>query len=483
MKAFANLFSQNKNKLILTTGVPVDFQLSLTSFSIIGDKIICSDGVGRILIYNLDFTLCNKNYNSKNYRIIIDGMDGYYYAYYNGKIARIDPATFAELASASFAGIRGMCSDGTHIYYTMHSGANDGIGKVLQSDLSSTATLIAANGSGNNEFSYPTGIIVVGDDLYICDSYNYRIKKHLKSDLSYVSSPANNGTLVYGICTDGTNFFASYSYGLIKFNAAWGTVSDLYGGPGSADAQWGNPPGKLVYFSNRIYGRDLNGRIKIYSSGDALTWIQNIGVAGDGSSSLCDPVITGPAGTWIDSEGGRYAVASGANISKNGFSGDFFRGSPNRLTYQPTGKLSDITAIDFNADAIQGEVKNLYKCVNLTSLKLQTNPAMTLNLSRLSAKLTTLWAYACGAGIFGSIRHMTALTACNLRENAAPQSQVDAWIDDLWQNRDVMAICAVNLNGNNAAPSGVYQDASPPTTGNEKVFDLVENYGWTVANS
>jgi putative lipase involved disintegration of autophagic bodies len=76
---------------------------------------------------------------------------------------------------------------------------------------------------------------------------------------------------------------------------------------------------------------------------------------------------------------------------------------------------------------------------------------------------------------------MLAATSINLRENGASQAQVDQWIDDLWQNRDVMTPGAASFSGSNAAPSGTYQDATPPTTGKEKAYDLVENYGWSLA--
>jgi hypothetical protein len=137
-----------------------------------------------------------------------------------------------------------------------------------------------------------------------------------------------------------------------------------------------------------------------------------------------------------------------------------------------SGRLSDITAIDFNADAVTGEVKNLYKCVNLTSLKGQTNPGWIVNLGTLSAKLQTLWGYACGPGVFGSIRHMTALTAVNLRENAVSSAQVDQWIGDLYANKEIMAPGTANFNGTNLAPSaGAKAQAD----------ELIATYGWTVA--
>jgi hypothetical protein len=65
------------------------------------------------------------------------------------------------------------------------------------------------------------------------------------------------------------------------------------------------------------------------------------------------------------------------------------------------------------------------------------------------------------------------------------QSDVDGTIDSVWANRAVFDATNKQLNiaGSNPAPSGDYQAATPPSTPLEKVYDLVNNYGWTITYS
>ena len=74
-------------------------------------------------------------------------------------------------------------------------------------------------------------------------------------------------------------------------------------------------------------------------------------------------------------------------------------------------------------------------------------------------------------------------------ENAYSQANVDAFINAIWANKANFTYAAPSLDllgGSNLAPSGVYQAANPPTTGLEKLYDLVNgNYTpagpeWTV---
>ena len=74
-------------------------------------------------------------------------------------------------------------------------------------------------------------------------------------------------------------------------------------------------------------------------------------------------------------------------------------------------------------------------------------------------------------------------------ENAWSQANVDACVNAFWANKANFTYATPSLDilgGSNAAPSGTYQAASPPTTGKEKIYDLVNgNYTpagpeWTV---
>jgi hypothetical protein len=61
-------------------------------------------------------------------------------------------------------------------------------------------------------------------------------------------------------------------------------------------------------------------------------------------------------------------------------------------------------------------------------------------------------------------------------ENAYSQANVDAFINAIWANKANFTYATPTLDllgGGNAAPSGTYQSATPPTTGKEKAYDLV----------
>lgn len=495
-----NLFLEKKQTgvLIFKDNVVIDNQFSSPKqirWSAALGKLLVANSSGTspipsVHIRNADLSFYTK-YQKLNYCSAIDADASYIYlARASDRIWKLslDSILIGEVA-LMLNGIRMIDASGDPDYiYVTSNNATDGHGvrKVRKSDMTVVASLLAT-GSGDGQFINPLGCFYHDGYLYVADPGNNRIVKLNASgaNLTFDSNITSiSAVSPYDLCFDGTNWYLLASaLTLYKFDNVftWETRVPVacvgYSITYIPDQGDGNGA-TLAVVDN------TNSHLARYKCSDLSQVGSDVGSSGTGADSLCDPQVTGPAGIWYDSEDNSYSVASGANISKNGFSGTFFRGSPGWMRYRPvTGGLLSITAIDFSDDKISGEIRNLYKCINLTSLKLQTNPTISLNLSKLPVKLQTIWAYACGAGVFGSIRHMTSATSINLRENGASQVLVDQWIDDLWQNRDVMAVATVNLNGSNAVPSGVYQDATPPTTGLEKVFDLVENYGWTVATT
>lgn len=463
-------------ELYIDTNVPVDDQFSSPK------QIRWSAALGKLLVANgsvlaphhmrnSDLSFFSKYRHATGATQSIDSdLLNVYLLYFGGStLYKLSLLTFTMVASMpGLSSVRMIDASGDPDYvYVTSNNATDGHGvrKIRKSDMTVVASILST-GSGDGQFNNPLGVKYYDGYVYVADVSNTRIVKLLASDLTFVanySCPANTNDLD----TNGVNWFlfsSNYVYRRgMDFSVDVSVSTNTYSGciiPDQGDG----------YGATLAIVDSTNNHLERRKCSD-LSAINSVGSAGDAVNTLCDPVVTGPAGIWIDSEGGRYAVASGANISKNGFSGDFFRQTPNRMTYQPNGKLSDITAIDFNADAIQGEIKNLYKCVNLTSCKLQTNPSLVLDLSRLSAKLTTLRAYACGTGIFGSIRHMLSATSINLRENGASQAQVDQWIGDLYANKDVMTPGTANFNGTNSAPSAA---------GKAQADELVADYAWTI---
>ena len=83
----------------------------------------------------------------------------------------------------------GVAVDGNYLYLTT---AYTGLHKLFKINIITTPWVIDANiggaaASDNNSFSSPYGVAVYGDYVYVADYTNNRIKKHLKSDLSFVS--------------------------------------------------------------------------------------------------------------------------------------------------------------------------------------------------------------------------------------------------------------------------------------------------------
>jgi hypothetical protein len=487
MQAFANLFSQNRNKLILITGVPVPAQYNnikqLRWISALSRVAVAANNT---FLANY-FLFSNLSFSDARYMgAYVGSIGGDNNSIYTSEfsvpysVLRKWPFNWLQIGYVAVANAQMIDASGDpdYVYVTSNNVADHhGFRQVKKSTMAVTASALA-DGSGNGQFDDPLGIFYYNSEIFVADYDNSRISVWTKSGetLTYARK-YDLGFKPRDLAFDGTHWYVqsatnTYKYDNI-FTDATKVSTACVGYSLTVIPDQGDGNGATLAISD-----NTNSRLYRRKCSD-LSLIATVGSSGDGSSSLCDPVITGPAGTWRDSEGNSYAVTSGNNISKNGFSGDFFRSTPSRMTYQPTGKLSDITAIDFNADAIVGEIKNLHKCVNLTSLKLQTNPALILNLSQLSAKLQTLWAYACGAGISGSIRHMTALTDCRLRENASSVAQVDAWVEDLWANRDILSMPNINMNGTNLSPTGTFQYAETPSTPKEKIYSLINDYMWT----
>ena len=63
-------------------------------------------------------------------------------------------------------------------------------------------------------------------------------------------------------------------------------------------------------------------------------------------------------------------------------------------------------------------------------------------------------------------------------ENSLSQVQIDAVVASIYDNRALYTYATPTLDiagGSNAAPSGIYQDADPPTMGKEYIYELVND--------
>ena len=479
--------SSSKNELVINESVPVDDQFSgpkqcnyAASYPG-GGKVLIANGVPTHLRDPLSLEFYTKFMYSTAAFYSIDADSLNLYAGTSGYVHKrpYDPLSASSIAILAVGNIRmiDFASDPTYGYVTSNN-ATDGHGvrMIRKSDMTVVAQLLAT-GSGNGQFNNPLGIKYYDGHLYVCDYSNGRIVKldvvrtagseslTFDSNISIdgLSNPAD-------LFFDGTNWFCCSFAAIYKLNAAFAVVSSaVHSGVYSIclipDQSDGNG-------STLCAVDNTNSHIERRKCSD-LSLITTVGSSGTGIDSLCDPLVTGSAGLYITSED-QISASSGSVPTKNGFTGFFYANQPPhvfrfRLT---DGKvLRDITAIDMSDDKITS-IKNLRKCINITSLKLQTNVGLSLDLSVLSSKMVTLWAYGCGSGITGSIIHMTALNSVNLRENGASQDQVDQWINDLYANKDVLAAGTANFNGSNAAPSAPAK---------AKADKLVNDYAWSIA--
>ena len=74
----------------------------------------------------------------------------------------------------------------------------------------------------------------------------------------------------------------------------------------------------------------------------------------------------------------------------------------------------------------------------------------------------------------GAVAHLTTAFIIDLRDIGWPQADVDTVVASVYTARAVYtnATPELDISGSNAAPSGIYQDATPPTTGKEKIYKL-----------
>lgn len=141
------------------------------------------------------------------------------------------------------------------------------------------------------------------------------------------------------------------------------------------------------------------------------------------------------------------------------------------------GGLVALQYLYLHSTSISGDLSSISA---LTALK-ELHLAITLisgNLSSISGLTALRYLYLQSASVSGGgIGTLLAMRVCYVLSLSWSQVIVDAFIDSVYDARAsyTYATPALNIGGTNAAPSGVYQDATPPTTGKEKIFKLVND--------
>ena len=160
-----------------------------------------------------------------------------------------------------------------------------------------------------------------------------------------------------------------------------------------------------------------------------------------------------------------------------------------------TGAFTDLPAtlllfyIYGTGSTVTDTLTNLPASIALIRLD-TTSCVITGALSDLPAGVTELNANASGSTITGGGVGLTAVAirSINIANLGLSQAQVDGIALRLYTDWATLtyATPSLNISGTNAAPSGIYQDGDPPTTGKEYIFEIVNdpevtgNNTWTV---
>ena len=129
---------------------------------------------------------------------------------------------------------------------------------------------IGSRGSGDGQFSFPSGISIKGDVLYVADTYNHRVQKLTSS----------------------------------------GKFLHKFGQKGSGQGQFDRPWGVIIDSNNKLIVSDsYNHRIQIFNENGS--WLLTIDGKGSGNHSF-----QSPWGLALDPQGNIHVAAIGSNTIK-----------------------------------------------------------------------------------------------------------------------------------------------------------------------
>jgi hypothetical protein len=456
----------DQGALVILTNVPVDDRFSsprqIRWSAALGKLLIADRGNNRQLIRNSDLLFYSKINTAYNTTIDSDVVN--VYASSDSILRKFDLSVANGVLPRTIASIRMIDTSGDpdYVYVTSNNTTDHhGFRQIKKSTMAVTASALA-DGSGDGQFDDPLGIFYYNSEVFVADYDNSRISVWTKSgETMTYNRKYDLGFKPIDLAFDGTNWFVQSETNTYKYDNVFTDATKVSTAcvgysltiiPDQSDGN-GATLGISNKSSNCLYRRKCSD----------LSLVATVGSSGDGSSTLFDPVVTGCAGTWTDDAGGQYVVASAANISKNGFSGDFWASVGHKIAFKPaSGKtLADITAIDFNTDAIQGEIKNLRKCVNCTSYKLYANTALIINLVDISSKATIVQIYSCGLGVIpADLSKCVSANDFRLQDNSWNTAQVDQFIQWIYAGRAGFTDVArsMRIGANNGAPTGNYTD-------------------------
>jgi len=162
-------------------------------------------------------------------------------------------------------------------------------------------------------------------------------------------------------------------------------------------------------------------------------------------------------------------IGIAAGIVTGGLSGSFDN--------VPWDDLSSLTYLRLNNTDVSGDIGNLSGLTSLVYLSL-ANTNVTGDIADLSGLALVTELYLNNTDVSGGdIAGNIAIESCRVQDCGWDQATVDAFLQAMYTARAnyTYATPDLNIGGTNATPSGVYQDADPPTTGLEYIYKLVND--------
>lgn len=213
------------------------------------------------------------------YGIVIKDNRLYVADYGNNQIKIYDKDTLSWVYTCTpgvsfFRFPTGIAYDENYFYVaTIYSTTMDSLHKLEITDSSCTViqTIGGTNGSDENQFTNPYGVVVDDTYVYVADTGNHRIKKHLKSDLSFVSQLGittyanafiNTFNTPYNILIDNNYLYVSNSAyrSIRKYTTDFNYISNIGFNTGFANDEFLSPRGLTIingymYIADNVLGR------------------------------------------------------------------------------------------------------------------------------------------------------------------------------------------------------------------------------------
>jgi hypothetical protein len=139
--------------------------------------------------------------------------------------------------------------------------------------------------------------------------------------------------------------------------------------------------------------------------------------------------------------------------------------------------LASLVALYLYSTGVAGDIADIAALTLMEYLQIQ-NTGVSGSIADIAALTSLIYLHAYDSSVSGgNINAQVAMWNCRVDELGWNAATVDAWLLGMYTNRAsyTHATPALNIGGTNAAPSGVYQYAAVPSTGNEYRYKLAND--------